>query len=90
MLPIFSVYAVRYPRASAGLAGAAFGMYPLVQSVLQIPLGWASDRWGRKPVLVGGLGLFVAGSIGCALASDIYTLIIARALEKRGVDRVVG
>jgi MFS family permease len=84
MLPIFSVYAVRYPGASAGLAGAAFGMYPLVQSVLQIPLGWASDRWGRKPVLVAGLALFVAGSIGCALASDIYTLIVARALQGTG------
>ena len=84
MLPIFSVYAVRYPGASAALAGVAFGVYALVQSVLQIPLGWASDRWGRKPVLVGGLALFVAGSIGCALATDIYGLILARALQGTG------
>ena len=84
MLPIFSVYAVRYPGASAALAGLAFGIYALVQSVLQIPLGWASDRWGRKPVLVGGLALFVAGSIGCALATDIYGLILARALQGTG------
>jgi MFS family permease len=48
MLPIFSVYAVRYPGASAALAGVAFGIYALVQSILQIPLGWASDRWGRN------------------------------------------
>ena len=84
MLPIFSVYAVRYPGASAALAGLAFGIYALVQSVLQIPLGWASDRWGRKPVLVGGLALFVAGSVGCALATDIYGLILARALQGTG------
>jgi MFS family permease len=84
MLPIFSVYAVRYPGASAALAGLAFGIYALVQSVLQIPLGWASDRWGRKPVLVGGLALFIAGSVGCALATDIYGLILARALQGTG------
>jgi MFS family permease len=84
MLPIFSVYAVRYPGASAALAGVAFGIYALVQSTLQIPLGWASDRWGRKPVLVGGLALFVAGSAGCALATDIYDLILARALQGTG------
>ena len=84
MLPIFSVYAVRYPGASAALAGIAFGVYALVQSFLQIPLGWASDRWGRKPVLVAGLALFVAGSIACALATDIYGLILARALQGTG------
>lgn len=84
ILPIFSVYAVRYPGATAALAGIAFGVYALVQSILQIPLGWASDRWGRKPVLICGLALFVIGSIGCALASDIYGLILGRTLQGTG------
>lgn len=84
MLPIFSAYAVRYPGASVGLAGIAFGIYALVQSILQVPLGWASDRWGRKPVLVAGLAFFVFGSVGCALAKDIYGLILARALQGTG------
>jgi MFS family permease len=84
MLPIFSAYAVRYPGASVALAGVAFGIYALVQSILQVPLGWASDRWGRKPVLVIGLAFFVFGSVGCALATDIYGLILARALQGTG------
>ena len=84
ILPIFSVYAVRYPGASAALAGLAFGIYALVQCFFQIPLGWASDRWGRKPVLVIGLLLFVLGSVACALATDIYALILARALQGTG------
>jgi MFS family permease len=75
---------VRYPGASAGLAGVAFGIYALTQCVLQIPLGWASDRWGRKPVLLIGLALFSLGSVGCALATDIYGLILARALQGTG------
>lgn len=84
MLPIFSAYAVRYPGASPALTGVAFGIYALVQCVMQIPLGWASDRWGRKPVLVLGLALFVLGSVGCALARTINGLIFARALQGTG------
>ena len=84
MLPIFSVYAVRYPGASAALAGVAFGIYALAQSIFQIPLGWASDRWGRKPILVVGLALFTLGSVACAHAADIYSLIVARALQGTG------
>ena len=84
ILPIFSVYAVRYPGATSALAGIAFGIYALVQSILQIPLGWASDRWGRKPVLISGLALFVIGSIACAWASDIYGLILGRMLQGTG------
>jgi MFS family permease len=84
ILPIFSVYAVHYPGASAVLAGLAFGIYALTQCVFQIPLGWASDRWGRKPVLVFGLALFGFGSVGCAMANDIYSLILARALQGTG------
>ena len=84
MLPIFSAYAVRYPGASPALAGVAFGIYALVQCFFQIPLGWASDRWGRKPVLLAGLLLFTLGSVGCAWARDIFELIVARALQGTG------
>ena len=84
MLPIFSVYAVHYPGASAALAGIAFGIYALTQSILQIPLGWASDRWGRRPVLVIGLAVFGLGSVGCGLAQNIFQLVIARAIQGMG------
>jgi MFS family permease len=47
-------------------------------------LGWASDRWGRRPVLVIGLALFGLGSIGCGLAQNIFQLIIARMIQGTG------
>jgi MFS family permease len=84
ILPIFSVYVVRYPGASIGLAGVAFGIYALTQCIFQIPLGWASDRWGRKPVLLVGLALFSLGSVGCGLAQNISQLIVARAVQGSG------
>jgi MFS family permease len=84
MLPIFSAYGVRYPEATIPLVGVAFGIYALSQCIFQIPLGWASDRWGRRPVLVIGLGIFTLGSVACALAGDVYQLIIARAVQGSG------
>jgi len=39
--------------------GIALGAYGLTQALLQIPLGMLSDRLGRKPVIVGGLLVFV-------------------------------
>lgn len=84
ILPIFSVYVVRYPGATLPLAGFAFGIYALVQSLLQVPMGWASDRWGRKPLILFGLLLFSGGSIVCGLARNIVQLIIARAIQGSG------
>lgn len=84
ILPVFSVYAVHYPEASLAMAGVAFGAYALTQSILQIPLGWASDRWGRKPILLIGLALFGVGSIGCGVAQSISQLIVARVIQGTG------
>jgi MFS family permease len=84
ILPVFSVYAVQYPEASIAMVGLAFGAYALTQSILQIPLGWASDRWGRKPVLLIGLALFGLGSVGCGLAQNIGQLIFARVIQGTG------
>jgi MFS transporter, DHA1 family, multidrug resistance protein len=50
----------------------------------QLLYGPVSDMVGRKPPLYFGLGLFTAASIGCALATDIQTLIVLRALQGLG------
>jgi len=84
ILPVFSIYTRDYPGATLTLSGLAFGIYALFQSLLQIPFGWASDRIGRKKVLITGLLLFSAGSIVCALAKNIDQLIFARALQGFG------
>jgi DHA1 family bicyclomycin/chloramphenicol resistance-like MFS transporter len=50
----------------------------LALGLCQLGYGPLSDRFGRKPPLYFGLGLFALGSIGCALAPDIETLIVLR------------
>ncbi len=84
IVPVFSIYAVNYEGATLSSAGVAFGIYALTQSLLQIPFGMASDRFGRKPVIVLGLLIFCAGSVLCAFADTIWELIITRAIQGSG------
>ena len=89
LLPVFSAYATKYPGATLPLVGVAFGIYALTQSILQMPFGRASDRFGRKPLLLLGLLFFSAGSVICAMAGDITQLIAARALQGAGAVSAV-
>ena len=85
ILPVFAVHA---PRLAGGdnvtLVGLALGAYGLTQAVLQIPFGIASDRWGRKPLIVAGLLIFAAGSFLAGFAQDIWTAIAGRCLQGAG------
>ncbi len=84
ILPVFSLYVLDYPGSSPLLTGIAFGIYALVQAALQIPFGKASDKLGRKPVIIAGLLLFCAGSIWCGFAENIWQLIAARTVQGSG------
>ena len=85
ILPVFVTHA---PQLRGGdnltLVGLALGAYGLVQALLQIPFGMASDRWGRKRVIILGLIVFAAGSFVAALANDIWVAIAGRALQGAG------
>lgn len=53
-------------------------------SVSQLAYGPASDLFGRKAPLLFGLVLFTLASVGCALASDIHTLVVFRFMQGLG------
>ncbi len=55
----------------------------------QLLLGPMADRYGRRPVLLGGLSIFVLASIGSALAPDIGALVAWRALQGVGMAAAV-
>lgn len=84
ILPVFALFAEDLEGATPLLTGLAIGVYGLTQALLQIPYGLMSDRLGRKPVILGGLLLFAIGSVVAALATDIWWIIIGRALQGSG------
>lgn len=67
-------------------------IYVVGFAVGQIAYGPISDRYGRKPVLLAGFGLFIAGSIAALLAPTFETLLLARVLQGLGAasPRVMG
>ncbi len=85
ILPVFSVYARRLPGGeSEFLAGAALGIYGLAQGILQIPYGIASDRIGRKPVIIAGLVIFALGSFIAAFSNTIWGVMLGRMIQGSG------
>ncbi len=85
VLPVFALEASKYPGGSdAAMVGLAMGLYGLTQAVFQLPLGMASDRWGRKRIIVGGLAVFAIGSLVAALADSLTGLMVGRALQGAG------
>ena len=71
LFPVMSVYAGDYDSSTPFLIGMSIGIYGLTQALLQIPFGYLSDRFGRKPILIIGLLIFLLGSIVAANASNI-------------------
>lgn len=85
VLPVFALEAARYPGGDdPARVGLAMGVYGLTQALLQLPLGLASDRLGRKRVIVAGLLVFAAGSLLAALATSLDGLLWGRALQGAG------
>jgi MFS family permease len=85
ILPVFAVHAAGIPGGdNLTLVGLAIGAYGLTQACLQIAYGAASDRFGRKPVILFGLALFLIGSVVAALADSIQVIILGRILQGAG------
>jgi len=84
VLPLLAIYTADLPGATPQTVGLALGAYGLTQACLQLPLGWLSDRIGRRPVIVGGLLFFILGSGVAASADSINGVILGRFLQGCG------
>jgi len=85
ILPVFAPYAHNLSGGSnQTLIGIALGIYGLTQACFQLPLGRLSDVWGRKRTIYLGLVVFAAGSVVAAMADNIYTVALGRAIQGAG------
>jgi len=85
VLPVFMLEARKYPGGDdPAMIGLAMGLYGLTQALFQLPIGLASDRIGRKRVIVAGLLVFAAGSLIAAMADSLTGLMAGRAIQGAG------
>ncbi|WP_044410231.1 MFS transporter [Thiomicrospira microaerophila] len=90
IFPVFALFAEQEFSNITGLQiGLAIGAYGLTQALLQIPYGMMSDRFGRKPLILLGLFVFLIGSIICAMAESIEMMIFGRAVQGAGAVAAV-
>lgn len=84
-----TVVATAMPTVAGELGGIhlyawVFTTYLLTSTVTVPIFGKLADLFGRKPVLMAGLGLFFIGSLGCGLSSSMQALIVFRAFQGLG------
>ncbi|WP_417687442.1 MFS transporter [Pseudidiomarina sp.] len=84
IMPVMAIYGQAYPDYTPLMVGLAIGAYGLTQALLQIPMGMLSDKIGRRPVIIGGLLVFVLGSLVAAYADSLAGVVLGRALQGMG------
>jgi DHA1 family bicyclomycin/chloramphenicol resistance-like MFS transporter len=83
LVPALPVLAASFGR-DISIAQMTVSLYMVGLACSQIVMGPLSDRFGRRPVLLAGLGLMIAASLGCSFAETLPQLIVARFFQALG------
>ncbi len=84
IVPVLALHAFEFADATPLMIGVALGIYGLTQAALQIPFGFASDKWGRKPVIGIGIVIFAVGCVIAATADTLAGIVLGRAVQGAG------
>jgi len=88
------IYLASMPSMARALAASdeeiqlTLSLYMYAWGAAQIVVGPVTDRFGRRPALIGGLVLFVAASVVCAAAHNVQMLITARIAQAAAMATV--
>ena len=74
--------------ATGALLGLSFSAFAISQGVATIPFGRRSDRWGRRPFIVGGFLLYAVAALGFTLATSFEEIIVWRFMAGFGTAAV--
>jgi MFS transporter, DHA1 family, multidrug resistance protein len=83
LVPALPVLATAFDR-DISIVQMTVSLYMVGIACSQIIMGPLSDRYGRRPVLLAGLGLMVLASAACIFAETLPQLIVARFLQALG------
>ncbi len=88
VMPLIVLYVLSFEDANSTYIGLAIGAYAFSQIIFQLPFGFLSDKWGRKPLIYIGIVIFIIGSLICAFSSSAFMLVMGRFLQ--GVSAIGG
>jgi len=78
-----------YFRTDYRLIQLSVALYLAVNAGLQLLMGPISDRWGRRPIILWGLGLFLFATAGCILAPSVTVFLVFRMMQASVVVAMV-
>ncbi|MFS2158571.1 MFS transporter [Pseudomonas sp. Pseusp122] len=85
----FSAIHGSFPGATTQLMSWVLSAYSIAFAAFLVPSGRLADIYGRKRVFKAGLMLFAFASAACALAPDVFSLILARGLKGVGAALMI-
>ena len=83
VLPLLPYYAKEY-GATALLVGVLVSSFSVAQLAVAPLWGRASDRYGRRPVIIAGLALSAVAYVVFAFASSVWLLLLSRVVQGLG------
>ena len=67
--------------ADEAMVGLGLSLYLAATALIQLVAGPLSDRYGRRPVIIGGMILFMAGTAMCIAAEDVVLFLVGRVVQ---------
>ncbi|MBS0513867.1 MAG: multidrug effflux MFS transporter [Proteobacteria bacterium] len=91
IFPAFPAIARRFDAGAVAMQ-QTISVYLFAYAALSLFVGAMSDAWGRRAIILVGLVVFFAGTVGCALAPSMQALLVFRALQgmSAGIGMIVG
>src|SRR4051794_32452845 len=80
IIPVRALFARESGLSLLGI-GAMASSFLLFNTLGQVPFGWLTDRIGRKPLIVAGIGVEVVIAVLYVVVSEPWTFIMLRAAE---------
>jgi MFS family permease len=79
-LPLLPIFITRRGGSSA-LVGIVFAAGLLANAAIRYPAGWAADRWGTRPVILGAMGVYAALFLAYLLPLPLPAFVLVRLLH---------
>jgi Bcr/CflA subfamily drug resistance transporter len=80
-LPSLSNIAAEFQAGYGLLSSISIAFYAGMTTMLQLLIGPFSDRFGRRPVILVSLVIYILGSLGCLLATEVWTFLLFRTIQ---------